>query len=699
MAPECSGRLLQPPPPFIPESHPGSPYPPVARKQWPAAGVIPDAPPAMPRALPLLIGLLLATVSSGQDAGWLRLFSGELGKMEERIRRSREELTGLGVAVMSQSTEELGYQHRQLPEPPPVPPWVQIDLGTPQSIDWIVLVPALVDWQQGVSKPYAFPRRFRIDVSDDPAFAQFTAVAIFTETDYPSHDLTPAVFRTGGTRGRYIRLTIMKLAEETATHSFALSEIMVIQGVRNIALRGTITASNTVNLPPRWHVRNLNDGRSPLGPPILRDFLPYDGLFTGVPGTITVDLAEEREVDEIRLHPVHARLGADVPGFSFPTRFVVELADGPDFQQPVVVMDASVAEYPNPGNNPVVIPLPAPARGRCVRIRMLASSTGRCGLSEIEVFSGGENVARGAAATSSPDTVTRPEARPPSLITDGYTSFGRLLPLPEWLEHWERRSQLQVGIRSLSEAHAGLQQTARRRAWTAAGALAHILPGGGLVWAISERRRRVKSLHLLRNRIAQDLHDEIGSNIAGIAIISETAPSQDGARQQEDWQEINRIARETSDSMREVLWLVGARAESGPDFISLLRRTAGRLLSGMEVEWKTLPDHLPNAWPGESRRQVFLIFKEALANISRHSGATRATLSLECTADSLRLEIHDNGRGFATHRTYGGMGVSGMKERARNLRGRLTLTSAPGDGTRLILVAPLQSADSPPFSG
>jgi signal transduction histidine kinase len=654
----------------------------------------------MPRcALPYLFCLLiLPSLSSGQDAGWLRLFSRELGRTEKRIQEERDELTRLGVAVMSQTTEELGYQHRQLPEPPPVPPWVQVDLGSSQAIDWIVLVPALVDWQQGESKPYAFPRRFRIDVSDDPAFARFTPAALFMDADYPSHGLTPAVVRAGGLRGRYIRLTIMKLAEETATHSFALSEIMVIQGVRNIALRGSVTASNTVNLPPRWHVRNLNDGRSPLGPPIQRDFLPYDGLFTGVPGTIAVDLAEQREIDEVRLHPVHARLGADVPGFSFPTHFVVEVDDGPDFESPTVLMDSSVQDYPNPGNNPVVIPLPEAVRGRHLRIRMLASTTGRCGLSEIEVFSGGENVALGSAVISSPDTVTRTEERPTSLISDGYTSYGRLLPLPDWLERWERRDQLQAEIRTLSAAHAGLLKSAQRKAWVTAGLLALILPGGGLAWAVSERRRRVRSLQLLRNRIAQDLHDEIGSNIAGIAIISETAPGEDGERQKEDWLEINRIARETSDSMREVLWLVGARAESGPDFTSLLRRTAGRLLSGMEVEWAALPDPLPDAWQGESRRQVFLIFKEALANISRHSGATRVTLSLECSTDTLRLEIHDNGRGFTTRRTSGGMGINGMKERARNLHGRLTITSAPGDGTRLILVAPLQSPGSPSFS-
>jgi signal transduction histidine kinase len=653
----------------------------------------------MSRALPFFLSaLFLPATTSGQDAGWLRLIHGKLGRIEQQIYKDREELAALGVGILSQTTDELGYQHRQVPEPPPEQPSVQIDLGTPQEIDWIVLVPALVDWQQGETKPYAFPPRFRVDASNDPNFTRFKPVALFTSKDYRSEGFSPTIIRGGGIRGRYVRLTVTKLAEESGTHSFALSEIMVIRGVHNIALSGTVTASNTVEIPPRVQLKNINDGRSPLGPPIIKDLLPYDGLYSDVPGIITVDLGQERKIDEVRLHPVHARLGADVPGFSFPSRFVVEIADEPYFTSSTVLMDASSAEYPNPGNNPVVIPLAESKRGRYLRVRMLSTPTRRCGLSEIEIFSGEENVARGANVTSTEDTGNGADTRPRSLITDGYASYGRLLPLPEWLERWERRNELRDHIRELTEAHTYHLKVAQQKAWFTGGALALLLPGAGIAIAVSERRKRVRSLHQLRNRIAQDLHDEIGSNIAGIAIISDTAPAQHEERQKEDWQEINRIARETSESMREVLWVVGARAEAGPDFSALLRRTAGRLLSGIAVDWIALPEGFPETWPGEARRQVFLIFKEALANISRHSGATHVTLSVECGTDTLRMEIHDNGRGFAPRIPTGGMGINGMKERARNLNGRLELASTPGSGTRLVLLAPLQSTNFPPIS-
>jgi len=132
-----------------------------------------------------LVLVFLQSVCSAQDADWLRMFSAELGRIERGIRTDKEMLTRLGVGVLSQTTDELGYQHRQMMEPPPVPPWIQIDLGDARRIDWIVLVPALVDWQQDRSAPYAFPPRFRLDVSDDPAFGTFTPVAIFGDDDSP----------------------------------------------------------------------------------------------------------------------------------------------------------------------------------------------------------------------------------------------------------------------------------------------------------------------------------------------------------------------------------------------------------------------------------------------------------------------------------------------------------------------------------
>jgi signal transduction histidine kinase len=141
------------------------------------------------------------------------------------------------------------------------------------------------------------------------------------------------------------------------------------------------------------------------------------------------------------------------------------------------------------------------------------------------------------------------------------------------------------------------------------------------------------------------MHDEIGSNLAGIAVISETSQLQSDATA-EDWREINRIARETTDAMREMLWLVGARQESGIDLTEHLQRAAKRLLPNHEVTWKALATGLPATWPVQSRRQVFMFFKEALTNILHHARATQVELSAQVVACHFELVIRDNGRGF-----------------------------------------------------
>jgi len=637
-----------------------------------------------------------------EPGSWLGWLSHDLRRTEDAMQQMKKRLSALGSPVLSQTTTELGYQHHQLKAPPPIPPWIQVDLGSPQDIDWIALVPALVDWQSGSeARPYGFPSRFRVDASNDPEFREFTSIATYIENRvHKQNSVTPVVYHTAGrVKSRYVRVTVNRLAEENGTHFFALSELMVIQGVHNIALKSKVTASNSANLPPRWHLRNLVDGRSPLGPPIQRDLLPYDGLFADQlspdqPAWIRLDLGKTRPLDEIRLHPVHARLGADVPGFAFPLRYVVEVSDDPDFHTSHILLNARDVPYSNPGNNAVTIPAEGRS-ARYLRVLMHEASPGRYesfGLSEIEVYSNQHNIARSAQVTSTPDRRDRPEQRAPEIIVDGYTSYGRLLSLGEWMQRWERQNESEQRLSDLQKRAALYTARAKQRVILIGAALGLLLLAATISVVIRERHQRNKSVEKLRNRLAQDLHDEIGSNIAGIAMISETAAAQShDPTQKQDWQEVNKIAHETTAAMREVLWLVGARAEAGPDFIALLQRTAARLLHGVEVRWKELPEQVPASWDAEARRQVFLFFKEALTNISRHARARHADLSLTFNTHGLTLTIQDDGRGFCTRAEFAGMGLTSMRARAKTLKGRMVLESEPQKGTLIQLLVPLST--------
>jgi signal transduction histidine kinase len=91
------------------------------------------------------------------------------------------------------------------------------------------------------------------------------------------------------------------------------------------------------------------------------------------------------------------------------------------------------------------------------------------------------------------------------------------------------------------------------------------------------------------------------------------------------------------------------------------------------------------------RRQVFLIYKEALNNVVRHSAATEATIELRVTGQSLALKLSDNGRGFDVKTPAEGQGVTSLKARAHQLGGTLDVRSSPGSGTTLTLIVPLRA--------
>lgn len=625
------------------------------------------------------------------------MLSGDLREAKAALAEKQAALSALGEPMVGNTVAEYGLQQGMQEKPSPVPPFVQVDLGESMRFETVALIPAVVDFQGVNRSAYAFPLRFRLDASDDAQFGTFTALLEQTDADFTLGGFGPLVIHAPGSKARYLRLTVTKQAREEGRWTFAMSELMVLDGNANIALGCAVTHRGSTELSPRWAAQNLTDGRTSLGPPIDRSSVPeFDGVFATIDPDVPqpwlcVDLGKALAVDEVRLHPLHARQGADVPGYAFPRRFRVETAMKEDFSDAAVIFAAVEADFPIPGNNPVTVR----AKGqiaRFVRVVMTALQEPRraFALSELEVYAGGVNASRGCVVTSSGDTyqARKSQPRPLSLLTDGHTSYGRLMELPDWFRHWEHRLTLQQEVRSLTAQVEKLAAMAERRAlWMLAGALALMSAGVGLLFWRSHQRSKQAQVEL-RSQLARDMHDEIGSNLAGIAVISEASALQAGASAQ-DLLEINRIAHETADAMREVLWLVGARQESGIDLMEHLELVAKRLLPNHEVEWQHTAQTLPASWPIESRRQVFLFFKEAITNILRHAKATHVELSAKVSDTTFEMSIYDNGCGFDTVAPSRGMGLESLRQRAKVIGGSMTMQSSAEHGTTLTLRVPL----------
>jgi signal transduction histidine kinase len=308
-------------------------------------------------------------------------------------------------------------------------------------------------------------------------------------------------------------------------------------------------------------------------------------------------------------------------------------------------------------------------------------------LAELEAYSGGKNVAIGAAVTSLDSIEATTWSR--RFLVNGFNSQGRILELGSWLRGLSRRREIGVALRQLEDERG--RQAASLTTWaTRWTVLVGLLVAAGMVWGGQRRAHaRRKEVERLRQRIASDLHDEIGSNLATIALLSHLAQRQGGPAQ-EDLAEISRVARETANSMRDIVWLIKPGAEDAGDFVAKLRETAALMLTGLE--WQFHGEGLSSALSLEWKREILLIFKEALHNIRRHASAQRVTIRLAEEDDELVMEIADDGSGFDVQGSTTGHGLASQRQRAQSLGGELRIASQPGEGTIVTLRAKLDSA-------
>ena len=138
-----------------------------------------------------------------------------------------------------------------------------------------------------------------------------------------------------------------------------------------------------------------------------------------------------------------------------------------------------------------------------------------------------------------------------------------------------------------------------------------------------------------------------------------------------------------------------AREEAGLDLVTRLQRTAQRMLARQEIRWLAAPENPPPGWPANSRREVFLFFKEALANVVRHARARRVELRAQVVRGEFVLTVSDDGVGIDPARRRSGLGLRGIEERVKELFGTMTVGSAAGQGTTLAIQLPLPAAEVP----
>ena len=226
-----------------------------------------------------------------------------------------------------------------------------------------------------------------------------------------------------------------------------------------------------------------------------------------------------------------------------------------------------------------------------------------------------------------------------------------------------------------------------------------VFVSAGLYLLYRYRLRQQLRLLSVRENIARDLHDDMGSYLGSISMLSQTVlnvAQKDPQRARLLVDKIGETARQVMDSMSDIVWAINPENDSMAQIIIRMRDVATDLLGSQDI---TLHQDIDEAvkqthLPLEQRRDFFLIYKEALTNIAKYASASQVWVRLQRNGQTLMLTIQDNGVGCDTQQTVGrtllgGNGLKNMQARTENLGGTLTILSTPGQGTNLTVQIPV----------
>jgi two-component sensor histidine kinase len=209
-----------------------------------------------------------------------------------------------------------------------------------------------------------------------------------------------------------------------------------------------------------------------------------------------------------------------------------------------------------------------------------------------------------------------------------------------------------------------------------------------------ERLRRVRALERIRTQIATDLHDDIGSGLSQIAILSEVGKRAAGEAQRSVMDETASLARTMRESMADIVWSVDPRRDSLVDLVARMRQVTANLFDSANtvVAFDAPPTSLLSGvgLAPSQRRHLLLLVKEAMTNVARHARATHVHVVVSLASRRLRIVVEDDGVGFDDASSAEGTGLRSLRRRARELGAMLDLRSSPGAGTRIELDVPIR---------
>jgi signal transduction histidine kinase len=206
----------------------------------------------------------------------------------------------------------------------------------------------------------------------------------------------------------------------------------------------------------------------------------------------------------------------------------------------------------------------------------------------------------------------------------------------------------------------------------------------------AERISKYLTEERLRIKIARDLHDEMGSTLTSINIISKMA-MQDMQKEEQvkDYlQKINNNSGRMMESMSDIVWAINPANDNFEKVLLRMKEFAAEILEPVHITYYFSEEELSDynlSLNLEQRKNIYMVFKEALNNAVKYSKATEVTIALKKKNGRLEMKVIDNGSGFEVTKAWSGNGIKNMHSRAEEMNAALKIDSIKGMGTTIAL--------------
>ncbi len=208
------------------------------------------------------------------------------------------------------------------------------------------------------------------------------------------------------------------------------------------------------------------------------------------------------------------------------------------------------------------------------------------------------------------------------------------------------------------------------------------------------RISQLKKVFAVRTKISQDLHDEVGATLTSISFLSEVAKQQkenEDVFADETIEKIGEFSRDMIGEMNDIVWAINPANDKFEKIEARMQNFASTLLAAKNIQLNYRSDgQIKNIVLGmQQRKNLYLIFKEAVNNAAKYSGCSEVNVSVFKEDPHIQLGITDNGKGFVVNEGIAGNGLSNMRLRAAEVNAKILIESQPGKGTHISVSIPI----------